>query len=135
MVTRQLPLVPFVSFCGLDTRDAADLHVKALTDDRAEGKRIIAAGAAFWLREIAAALKARLGVRAARVSTREAPDWLIRAGGLVNGEARFLAADLGKPRSYAPGKAESIFGRTLRPLDEAVVAAAESLFQYGLVPA
>ena len=131
-LTGRLPLVPRVSFGGVDARDAAELHVKALTDDRARGERIIAAGAALWLREVAATLKAQLGVRAARVSTREAPDWLIRAAGLFNAEARFLAADIGKRRSYAPGKAESILGRTLRPLDEAVVAAAESLFQYGL---
>ncbi len=64
---------------------------------------------------------------------REAPDWLIRAAGLFNPDARFLAADLGKRRSYASAKAELILGRPLRPLQEAVVAAGESLVGYRLV--
>ncbi len=133
MLTGRLPLVPRVSFGGVDARDAAELHIRTLTDDRARGERIIAAGAPLWLREIAATLKHRLGVRASKVSTREAPDWLIPAAGLFNPEARFLAADLGKRRTYASTRAQSILGRTLRPLDEAVVDAGESLLRYGLV--
>ncbi len=48
MLTGRLPLVPRVSFCGVDTRDAAELHIGALTDDRPRGQRIIAAGAPLW---------------------------------------------------------------------------------------
>ena len=132
MLTGRLPLVPRVSFAGVDARDAAELHVRALTDARAPGQRIIAAGVPLWLRDVAAVLKARLGERASKVSTREAPDWLIRAAGLVNPEARFMAADLGKRRVYAPAKAEAILGRPLRSLEDAVVAAGESLIAYGL---
>ncbi len=133
MLTGRLPLVPRVSFCGVDTRDAAELHVKALTDDRAMGERIIAAGAPLWFREIAATLKQHLGAKASKVSTREAPDWLIRAAGLFNPDARFLAADLGKRRTYASTKVQTILGRPLRPLEEAVVTAGESFVRYGLV--
>ena len=133
MLTGRLPLVPRVCSCGVDTRDAAELHIRALTDDRTVGERIIAAGAPMWFREIAATLKTRLGARASKVSTREAPDWLIRAAGLFNPDARFLAADLGKRRHYASGKAEAILGRPLRPLEEAIAAAGESLVRCGLV--
>ena len=132
MLTGRLPLVPRVSFCGVDTRDAAEIHIKALTDDRARGQRIIAAGTPLWLQEIADTLKTRLGARASKVSTREAPDWLIRAVGLFNANARFMAADLGKRRSYASHKAEMILGRPLRSLEEAVTAAGESLIKHGL---
>ena len=133
MLGGRLPLVPRVSFAGIDTREAAELHVRALTDPRANGQRIIAAGASLWFREIAEALKAGLGDRAARVSTREAPDWLIRTAGLFNRDARFLAPELGKQRRYRPDRAEAILGRPLRPLGEAVVAAGASLIEHGLV--
>lgn len=132
MLTGRLPLVPHVSFCGVDTRDAAELHIRALTDERARGQRIIAAGAPLWLREIAETLKTRLGARASKVSTREAPDWLIRATGLFNADARFLVPDLGKRRTYASDRAETILGRPLRSLEEAVTAAGESLIEQGL---
>ena len=132
MLTGRLPLVPRVSFCGVDTRDAAELHIRALTDERTRGRRIIAAGPPLWLREIAGALKAHLGEKAAKVSTREAPDWLLRAVGLFNHDARFMAADIGKRRTYVSAEAEALLGRPLRSLGEAVVAAGESLIAYGL---
>ena len=132
-VAGRVPLVPCISFCGVDARAAAELHVKALTDDRAGGERIIAAGAPLWMREMAEILKARLGERASKVSTREAPDWLVRTAGLVSFEARFLAADLGKRRTYASDKAQAILGRPLRTLEDAVTAAGESLLAYGAV--
>ena len=133
MLAGRVPLVPRVSFCGVDARDVAELHVRALTDERAAGERIIAAGAPLWMREMAEALKARLGGRASKVSTREAPDWLVRTAGLVSFEARFLAADLGKRRTYASDKAQAILGRPLRTLEDAVTAAGESLLAYGAV--
>ncbi len=86
----------------------------------------------LWLREIAGALKAHLGEKAAKVSTREAPDWLLRAVGLFNHDARFMAADIGKRRTYVSAEAEALLGRPLRSLGEAVVAAGESLIAYGL---
>ena len=51
---------------------------------------------------------------------------------MFNPDARFLAADLGKRRSYASTKAEAVLGRPLRTLEEAVVTAGESLIQHGL---
>lgn len=133
MLTGKLPLVPRVSFCGVDTRDVAELHIKALTDVRAGGERIIAAGEPLWIAQMAQALKTRLGEKASRVSTREAPDWLVRTIGIFNPEARILAADLGKRQRYSSGKAEAILGRPLRPVNEAVAAAGDSLVMLGLV--
>ena len=111
----------------------AELHVRALNNGRASGERIIAAGSPFWFRKIAAALKARLGEKASRVSTREAPDWLVRTMGLFNHEARVLAPDLGKRQFYSSTKAEVTLGRPLRSLGEAVTAAGESLIALNLV--
>ena len=133
MLRGQVPAVPRVSFCGVDTRDVVELHVRALSDDRARGRRIIAAGAPLWMREIAGALKAGLGDKAAKVSTRTAPDWLVRTMGLVSHEARLLAPDLGKQRRYDSSRAEAILGRRLRSLGEAAVAAGGSLIALGLV--
>ena len=117
---------------GFDVREAAELHVKALSDPRAQGRRLIAASYPLWFREIAAALKAGLGGGAAKVSTREAPDWLIRAVGVVNPDARFLATELGRHRTYDPSEAQAVLGRPLSPLREAVIAAGRSLLELGL---
>ena len=132
MLTGRLPLVPRLRSSGIDTRDAAELHIKALTDPRAVGERILAAGAPLSMREQAEALKGRLGPAAAKVSTRQAPDWLIRALALVSFEARFVAAGLGKERRYDSRLAEAVLGRPLRTLGEATADAGESLLALGV---
>ena len=83
------------------------------------------------MREIAQTLKDRLGARASKVSTREAPDWLVRAMGLVNSDARFLGSDLGRRTTYCSTRAEALLGRRLRSFEDAITAAGESLVQIG----
>ena len=132
MLTGRVPFVPRVSFAGVDTRDVAELHLKALADPRAWGQRIIAAADPLWMREIAATLKAHLGDKASKVSTRQAPDWVVRAAALFSSDARFLVPDLGKRRTYNASLAETILGRPLRRTRAAVVDAGESLIAEGL---
>lgn len=133
MLTGKLPLLPRISFAGVEVTDLAELHIRALSDPAAQGQRIIAAERALWLREMATLLKARFGERAAKVSTREAPDWLIRTIGLVNADARFAAPELGKQRSYSSKRAQALLGRSLQSTEDAFVAAAQSLITEGLV--
>ena len=66
------------------------------------------------------------------MSTREAPDWLIRTLGLVSFEARFVAAGLGKRRHDDSRLAEAVLGRPLRSLADATADAGESLVALGL---
>ena len=133
MLTGKLPLLPRISFAGVEVTDLAELHIRALSDPASQGQRIIAAERALWLREMATLLKAHFGERAAKVSTREAPDWLIRTIGLVNADARFAAPELGKQRSYSSKRAQALLGRSLQSTEDAFVAAAQSLITEGLV--
>ena len=133
MLRGKVPLVPRVSFAPVDTRDVVDLHVRALSDPRVRDQRVIAAVRPLWMSEIAAILKARFGARAAKVSTRAAPDLLIRAAALISADARFLAPDLGKQRCYSRARAEALLGRPLRSGEEAIKAGAESLMELGVV--
>ena len=70
MMTGRAPMLPRVSFAPVDTRDVVDLHVRAMSDPAARGKRVIAAARPLWMREIAAYLKSTFGEKAAKVSTR-----------------------------------------------------------------
>ncbi len=132
MLAGRLPLLPRISFAGVHTDDVVALHIQALTDPRARGERIIAAADSLWLREIAQVLKDRFAERASNVSVRAAPDWLIRAAAWFSADARFMAPDLGKLRSYSSAKATMLLGRPLRSSRDAVTSAGESLIALGL---
>jgi dihydroflavonol-4-reductase len=119
---------------GVDVRDVADLHLRAMRHPDAAGERFLAvAGDPIGVPELAKLLRARLGADARHVPTRVLPDWLVRAGALVNAELRAVAPRLRSSKRASNEKARRMLDWRPRPLEEAIVASAESLVRLGLV--
>ncbi|HVH05373.1 MAG TPA: NAD-dependent epimerase/dehydratase family protein [Myxococcota bacterium] len=123
----QPPGVPRFGFSIVDVRDLADLHVRAMTSPAAAGERFLAVGEFLWMKEIADALRAKLGARAARVPTRAMPDLAVRLLALFVPQLRMLAADLGRRNPSTAEKARRLLGFAPRPAADTVVDCAESL--------
>jgi len=121
--------------CGfVDVRDVADLHVRAMTDPRANGERFLAiAGESLWLSEVAKVLRRRMGASAKNVSTRELPNWLVRLSARFNPKLKGIATLVGRNMNATSEKAIRLLGWAPRSSEEAIVASAESLIQLGLV--
>jgi dihydroflavonol-4-reductase len=123
-----MPLLPRLWFGVVDVRDVADLHRRALLEPAARGERFLAvAGESLSLEDIARTLKTRLGAAAARVSTREAPDWLLRLTALAVPAVRQILPELGKIKQASAAKARRLLGWQPRSNEEAILATAESL--------
>ncbi|WP_214472869.1 aldehyde reductase [Mesorhizobium sp. dw_380] len=136
MMNGAMPGLPRLSFGVVDARDVADLHVRAMTSPVAKGERFLAvAGDFMTVREIAQTLKTRLGDAAARVSTRQLPDWLLRVVGPFNPEAAQLVTELGKVKNATSAKAVRMLGWKPRSREDALAATGESLIRLGLVKA
>ncbi|PBB25891.1 MULTISPECIES: aldehyde reductase [unclassified Mesorhizobium] len=134
MMNGAMPGLPRLSFGVVDARDVADLHVRAMADPTAEGERFLAVSGDFMtVREIAQTLKTRLGEAAARVKTRELPDWLVRIVGLFNPEAAQLVTELGKVKNTTNAKAAHVLGWAPRSREDALAATGESLIRLGLL--
>jgi len=108
-------------------RDVADLHLRAMTSPDAGGERFIAAGPFFWMSEVAALLRERLGDAAAKVPKRNLPDLLVRAAGRFDPGIRSILNQLGVRYEYSSEKAESRLGWSQRPAEETFVDCARSL--------
>lgn len=131
-----LPGCPRLWFGCVDVRDVADLHIRAMTSPAAGGERFLAvAGDFLSMREIAGALKAGLGAEAARVPTRELPNWLVRIVALFDPAAKQLLPELGKRRNASNAKARTLLGWAPRTSEESVVATARSMIDLGLLKA
>jgi nucleoside-diphosphate-sugar epimerase len=129
-----VPGCPRLAFGAVDVRDVADLHLRAMTQPAANGQRYLAcAGDFMTFVEIARTIKARLGVAARRVPTRELPDLLVRLVALFDPTARQIVPELGKFKNATSAKAQQQLGWTPRSREDAIVATAESLVQRGLV--
>ena len=129
-----LPGLPKLSFGVVDVRDVVDLHLRAMVDPAAAGQRFLAVAGDFMLvSEIAAVLKTRLGAIGRRVSTRQAPDWVIRLAALFLVEARAAVPELGKTKNATSDKARRVLGWAPRTREDAIAATGESLARLGLV--
>lgn len=134
MLEGAMPGLPDVWFGIVDVRDAADLHLRAMTHPNAVGQRFIAvAGPALSMSNVAAILRERLGPAAARVPFRRLASWRIRLAALFNAQARQTAPNLGRRRTSSNAQARRVLDWAPRPADEALVASAESLVKLGLI--
>lgn len=129
-----MPGCPRLGFGIVDVRDVASLHVLAMTRPEANGERFLALSGAFMrITEIAAALKQRLGAAAARVPTRELPDWMLHLAALGDPAVRQLLPELGKYKNGTGEKARRVLGWNPIAPEDALAATAESLLRLGLL--
>jgi dihydroflavonol-4-reductase len=131
-----LPGCPDLWFGGVDARDVAELHLKAMTDPAARGERFLATGGDFAsVRQIAQMLREGGGAAARKVPTRRLPSWLVRIVALFDTEVRGVLPELGKYKNASNEKARRLLGWAPRSPREAVLATARSLSELGLLKA
>jgi dihydroflavonol-4-reductase len=129
-----VPGCPRLFFSIVDVRDVVDLHIRAMTNPVASGKRFLAvAGDSMDIQQMALVLKRRLGDAARHVPTRELPDWLVRLVSLADPSISPFVPELGKAQHASNARARELLGWTPRSNEEAIVATAESLLQLGLL--
>ena len=122
-----MPAIPQLGFSWVDVRDVADLHIRAMTDPTAAGRRYVAADRYLWFADVAAILRERLGEDAAKVPKRVAPNLLIRVAGLFDKSIRSITDDLGKRTYVSSERARSELGWQPRPIEDSIVDCARSL--------
>ncbi|MBX3489954.1 aldehyde reductase [Parvibaculum sp.] len=128
LIDGSVPGMPKLSFGLVDVRDVADLHLRAMTDPAAKGERFLAiSGDYVWMRDIARALKARMGKAAAKVPTRQLPNWLVFIAAMRMPELKLVLPELGKEKHATGEKATRLLGWNPRPWEQSAVDTAESL--------
>jgi nucleoside-diphosphate-sugar epimerase len=130
-----MPAVPRLGFSFVDVRDVADLHVRAMEQQRAGGGRYIATDRFMWVADVGKVLKDRLGERARKVPSRVAPNIMVRAMGLFDPGVRTIVGDLGNHPEYSSARAREELGWSTRPLEDSIAETGESLIEHGVVKA
>ncbi|MEM9756503.1 MAG: NAD-dependent epimerase/dehydratase family protein [Pseudomonadota bacterium] len=124
------PMLPQIGFSCVDVVDVARLHLNALADDATIGQRIIAAERYLSFSDTARLVQDALPDR--RITTREAPNVLVRFLGLFDPTIRTILGDLGKRREAASDRAAALLGRPLRDARDSVRETAARLSDMGL---
>ena len=127
--------LPRIGFEGVDVRDVAELHEKALFNDLSIGNRYIAAAGFLWLNDVAAFLRDTFVAYAARIPLRILPDISVRLAAVFDRKASLAVPDLGLYAPCSSARACNDLGWQPRPAIEAVRATAQCLIASGLVHA
>jgi dihydroflavonol-4-reductase len=125
--------IPHFGWPLVDVRDIADLHIRAMLADGVAGERFIGANEFWWMDQIAAVLRRRLGSRARNVPRLKVPDFVVRLLGKFDPIVRDRLWELGKERPVSHEKATQVLGWEPRPNEETVVDTAQSLLDEGVV--
>lgn len=134
MLNGEMKACPKIDSCYVDVRDVADLHFLAMIRPEANGQRFLAtSGKALSLLEVAQILKKNLGEAAQKVPSQEIPNWKVKAAAVANPSLRMLVTLLGQYAQTSGEKARNVLHWSPRTNEEAIVATAQSLFQFELV--
>lgn len=132
MLQGTMKALPNFDLAIVDVRDLADLHLKAMTDSKANGERFLAlAGGVMSIPEIAEFIRDTFGERARKVPRIVLPDWGVRLAARFSESAKAAVPLLGRIRNASNEKAKTLLGWTPRSNEEAIRASVESLFKYG----
>ncbi|HEX4064722.1 MAG TPA: aldehyde reductase [Acidobacteriaceae bacterium] len=134
MLQGAVPGLPKLWFGAVDVRDVASLHLLAMTHPAARAERFLAvAGDFVSMLDIANILRAHSGPAAAKVPTRQIPNWLVRLAALRDPAVKQILPELGKRKNATSAKARRLLGWSPHTAEESIVATAESLFRLNLV--
>jgi nucleoside-diphosphate-sugar epimerase len=123
-----------MGFDYVDVRDVADLHILAMEHPEVSGERFLATtGENVTYKQLAEILKKHFGEKANKVSTREAPDFVVKLLALFIKDLKMPASFLGQNTACSNEKAKKMLGWQPRPAEEAIIATAQSMFDLGII--
>lgn len=117
------PMLPDINLPVVDVRDVAFMHVNAVDNDATIGERFAANAGALTMLEIAGPLAAAYPDR--KISTRKAPNWLLKIIGRFDKSVGQVVGNLGRNSDVEATKAEKVMGFTYIPSADALLASAE----------
>lgn len=129
LMTGKVPAAPPMNLPLVDVRDVARMHVAAISAEAAKGERFAAASATLRFVELGRVLKD--WDSSLKAPTSEMSNWLVRIMALFVPDLKPVLANLGRNLAVSGAKAEKVFGFTFIPVEQALIASAESIRKFG----
>tara|TARA_Y100001970_G_scaffold163099_1_gene199364 strand:- start:2059 stop:3072 length:1014 start_codon:yes stop_codon:yes gene_type:complete len=121
--------MPFSARFGIDlvdVQDVADMHLEAMLNKDAAGKRFLLSAKTMWYSEISNILREN-GFK--KSPTFIAPNFLIRIFSLFDKEVRLITDRLGRKFNLKPNNANQILNWKPRNIEKAIIETANQLYK------
>lgn len=133
MLDGSMPASPDFFFALIDGRDVAAVHLAAMTQASAGGKRFPTGGASLSLTEMVDVLREALPQYRAKMPKFRAPSLLVRLIALWDKDLRDNMGELGVIKRVDASATQALLGRSFIAPREAILATAEGLIQQKIV--
>lgn len=132
MLDGTMKAIPRLELAIVDVRDLADLHIRAMESEAANGQRFLAlAEGVMTLPGIADFLRQERPRVTTNMSSKILPDWVVRLTALFNHKARAIVPLLGINRKASNEKARRLLNWQPRSKEEALLTSVDSLVSFG----
>ncbi|MFJ7083858.1 NAD-dependent epimerase/dehydratase family protein [Streptomyces griseus] len=128
-----LPMIPDLRLPWVDVRDVADVHIAAMSATGAGGRRTIIATDPMSLIDVAQVIRERLPQARHKLPARAMPTWLTWLASAFVPQLRDNRWLIGQKQRFDRTPAETLLGRPLRPIPEAIAATGHSLAERRLI--
>ncbi|KAL2013743.1 hypothetical protein VTN00DRAFT_1268 [Thermoascus crustaceus] len=135
LMSESVPGYPQIYFSIVDVRDLADLHIRAMTDPGANGRRFIGtsdSGPVAFIGIAKILRKSRPG-KAQKAPTRQLPNFLVRTVACFDPAVRGMLPELGVIKNISNEKAKTVLGWAPRSIDKCIVDNVDSLVKHNIV--
>lgn len=130
MMKGELPAVPRLAYPIVDVRDAAAIHVAAMTGETG-GRRLMAAGETLWFKQIADLLREQYPK--AKLPKSEVPNFVARLIAIFDDRVKSVIPDIGIFHEADSAYVTSLTGVVPRPAKESILASGADLIENGAV--
>ncbi|KAA1247875.1 aldehyde reductase [Aquimarina sp. RZ0] len=125
------PAIPKIGFEMVDVRSIAELHIKAMEEPKAAGERFIGAAGFLDFNDVAAILRAKYPHK--KIPKISLPDFAVRIFSNFDKAIKPILIELGTQRKVDATKAKILLKWEPIPVEEAVLACAESVLNLNIV--
>jgi dihydroflavonol-4-reductase len=133
LMNGDFPACPRIGFAVVDVRDIADLHVRAMTSEKAAGERFLGAGKFMWIEDVAKILREDMGQDARKVPAGKLPTWLVKILGNFDPVTKSIVYELDRYRPVTSAKAQDLLDWKMRDERLSIIDTARSLIREGVV--
>ncbi|OUS24187.1 hypothetical protein A9Q99_24920 [Gammaproteobacteria bacterium 45_16_T64] len=133
LLSGEAPACPKVGWPFVDVRDVAWMHVEAMLQADAVGKRFCAVDESIWLSDIAKILHPRYKPQGYKVPTIELPNWLVKIAANVMPDLKAVKSSLGILGTVSSERAKQELRWSPINSEQSIVDTAESLIALRIV--
>ncbi|WP_027383960.1 SDR family oxidoreductase [Epilithonimonas caeni] len=135
LINGSMKAVPNISLNIVDVRDVADLHIRAMEINEANGHRFIATSdGQISLPEIAQLIKTKRPEIARKITSRKLPDFILQIAALFNEKAKEGVLLSKMNRNVSNRKAKTILHwEPVASKEDSILAAVDTLIKYNLI--